>query len=112
MLGRDAFTSGKRFKDVECKSLGGWTRLQSLSVSEFVEFEDKAKEFHEAGDDVGLMGLFLTFCLVDENNERILTPDDIQAVLETVGAGELTDIFQAAQDLNGLSDTEDDLEKK
>jgi len=112
MLGRDDFISGKRFKDIECKSLGGWARLQSLSVSEYIEFENLQSNYRDDTSQTELVGLFLTFCLVDEDNNRILTSSDIPAVLETVAPAELMDIFNAAQELNGLSDTEEDQEKK
>jgi len=114
MLSKSDILSNKvalPFVDVEC--MGGVVRVRAMSAGTRDIFEQRMGNLEELekGVSKNLRATFLIHCIVDESNELMFTIDDVDA-LSSKSSVELDKLFDAAQRINGLQDTEAETKKK
>lgn len=114
MLSKSDILSNKvalPFTDVKC--MGGTVRVRAMSAGTRDIFEQRMGRLDELepGVSKNLRATFLIHCIVDESNEMMFTMDDVDA-LSNKSSVELDKLFDAAQRINGLSDSEAETKKK
>jgi len=99
------------FTDVEC--MGGTIRVQAMTAGTRDIFEQRMGNLEELekGVSKNLRATFLIHCIVDESNELMFSMDDVGALSEKSSV-ELDKLFDAAQRINGLHDSEAETKKK
>lgn len=94
------------YKEIEVPEWGGNVRIRTMTGAERAAFE---KTVYDIGDDNKLemdrdnyRHKLISFCLVDEDNNRIFTDRDIEALAKK-SAKAINRVFDIAQEMNGLT---------
>jgi hypothetical protein len=107
MLTRDDILKAddRKVVDVDVPEWGGPVRLRALSGRQRAEFDAVRARILEAGSkDYGdILMCLLVRSMVDEDGELLFTDDDADALGEKLH-GALDRLFDAAMELNGLSE--------
>lgn len=101
------------FIDVECKHVGGVFRVQAMSAGTRDIFEQRIGKLSEleSGVKTNLRAIFLIHCIVDEDGQLIFGVDDLE-LISSQHSADIDKLFDAAQKINGIGESEDDLKKK
>jgi len=94
--------------EVEVKEWGGSVLLRTMTGKERDDFENHIMantNKDEKLDTRGLRVLLLGLTLVDEDGNRLFQDDELEE-LQSKSSKVINDLFEKAQELNGLSDNE------
>ncbi len=94
--------------DVPVPEWGGRVRVRTISGSERDRFEQETMQFNSGNRTVNLIDIrarFCVLCLVDEAGKRLFNESEIRRLGQKSGKA-LDRVFDAAQKLNGLSETD------
>ncbi|MCG8670213.1 MAG: hypothetical protein MI867_12420 [Pseudomonadales bacterium] len=113
ILNRDQILKADDLKTevVDVPEWGGQVRVRSLTAGERDTFEASITDNKKSKSGVVTVNIrarIASMCIVDEENKRIFTEQDIAALGEKSGIA-LNRVFVAAQNLNGW--TEEDVEE-
>lgn len=100
----------RKYEDVEFPELDTFYRVREMSGTERDTFEIETfkPKANGAGtpkrevDPKYLRARLVALCLVDESGNRLYADNEVKACSDTLGAGVLNKLFEAAQKLNGL----------
>ena len=117
LLSKDQIIEAKDLphRDVDVADWGGTVRVITMSAGERDSYEMSIYDMD--GTDIKVKrddfrAKLLARCLVDENNERIFTDSEVK-VLSKKGARPVQELFEVAQELNGIGTlAEEDIKKK
>lgn len=100
---------------IDVEALGGTVRVQAMTASARDQWEQRhGKAVAKAGDGVvsNIRALFLVHCIVDETGALVFSLDDVED-LGKQPAADLDMLFEAAQEINGLTaEADEDVKKK
>ncbi len=99
--------------DIECKHIGGTFRVQAMRAGTRDVFEQRIGKLSEleSGVKTNLRAVFLIHCIVDKEGQLIFGLDDLE-LLSSQHSADIDMLFDAAQRINGMTDSEAELKKK
>lgn len=110
LLSRDAILTAddRETRDVEVPEWGGTVRVRAMSGFERDKFETGMVETRgnkRVENYTNLRAKLVALVVIDEDGKRLFTDKDV-AALGTKSAAALQRVFNAAQELNGMSDSD------
>ena len=98
---------------IDVKAFGGIVRVRAMSAGTRDIFEQRMGNLDELekGVSINLRATFLVHCIVDESNELMFDMDDVEA-LSQKSSVDMDKLFNDAQRVNGLIDSEAKTKKK
>lgn len=96
--------------DIECPGLGETVRVQAMSVANHQRFEEHKNQLADDAGAYAIAYAFLVYCIADENGALVFGPEDAES-LGNLPVKDIELLFNAAQQINGLIDDEDEVKK-
>lgn len=91
-------------KDVHIEELGGEIRIKAMSIADQIKFEEESVNAKNQDD---LIFQLILNCCVDENNKKLFSKEDIEAIKERA-APIIIKLFQEILKVNKLDEAEID----